>query len=152
MIKLTIDGRHIELEKPAKFLKQLQKEGQYVIASHHDFHETPGQEVMDMLLEEMYQGGADVVKLAVMPNSITDVVHLLMSTAVFHEKYPQVPVITISMGKEGVISRICGESFGSCITFGADQKASAPGQMNVTDLELILKKIHKSYGAGEKHE
>ena len=41
--------------------------GVYVIASHHDFEQTPDPEVIRMLLEQIRESGADVVKLAVMP-------------------------------------------------------------------------------------
>ena len=50
----------------------------------------------------------------------------------------------MSMGKDGVISRLCGEVFGSCVTFGSHEKASAPGQMQMDDLKTVLEKIHKS--------
>ena len=44
----------------------------------------------------------------------------------------------------GVISRLCGEVFGSALTFGAAGKASAPGQMGVEDLKTVLALLHKS--------
>ena len=40
----------------------------------------------------------------------------------------------MSMGKLGVISRICGEVFGSAVTFGTAGKASAPGQLPANQL------------------
>ena len=50
----------------------------------------------------------------------------------------------MSMAGTGVISRLCGEVFGSALTFGAAKKASAPGQMGVRDLETVLGLLHKS--------
>ena len=44
----------------------------------------------------------------------------------------------------GLISRLCGEVFGSALTFGAVGKASAPGQMNAADLNTVLNLIHES--------
>ena len=49
-----------------------------------------------------------------------------------------------SMAGTGLISRLCGEVFGSALTFGAVGKASAPGQMNASDLREILTLIDKS--------
>ena len=43
-----------------------------------------------------------------------------------------------------VLSRLCGEVFGSALTFGAAKKASAPGQMGVEDLKTVLSLLHKS--------
>jgi 3-dehydroquinate dehydratase-1 len=50
----------------------------------------------------------------------------------------------MSMAGTGVISRLCGEVFGSALTFGAAKKASAPGQMGVNELETVLRLLHRS--------
>lgn len=71
---------------------------------------------MKMLLEQMCAGGADIVKLAVMPQNMEDVLKLLSVTYEFKEENPDTPVITMSMGKMGMISRLCGESFGAAVT------------------------------------
>ena len=118
--------------------------GVSVIASHHDFEQTPSPEVMKMLLEKMCTGGADIVKLAVMPQNYKDVLNLLDVTAQFREENPDTPVITMSMGSLGGISRISGETFGSCVTFGAHEKPSAPGQFAMKELRQMLDTIHAS--------
>lgn len=117
---------------------KLQKMGTKVITSHHDFHETPSADVLYMLLEQMKHSNADIVKLAMMPNSVDDVLRLLAETNHFHNRYPEQPLITMSMGKLGMISRISGETFGSCVTFGAGKSASAPGQIPIEDLKHML--------------
>lgn len=53
--------------------------------------------------------------------------------------YADRPIITMSMAGTGVISRLCGEVFGSALTFGAAGKASAPGQMGVNEPEYCIK-------------
>lgn len=141
-----IDLEFFEVEKPMRRIKDLQSKGIRVIASHHDFEGTPVPEVMKMLLERMCAGGADLVKLAVMPHSRKDVLSLLEVTSDFFCAYPDTPVITMSMGGMGNISRLCGENFGSCVTFGAHKRASAPGQMEMNALADILDTIHKSNG------
>lgn len=50
----------------------------------------------------------------------------------------------MSMAGTGLISRLCGEVFGSAATFGAVGKVSAPGQMNAKDLDTVLKLIDAS--------
>ena len=138
-----IDLEFFEEEHPARKIRKLHKQGLKVIASHHDFYETPDREVMKMLLEQMCAGGADIVKLAVMPQNMEDVLKLLSVTYEFKEENPDTPVITMSMGKMGMISRLCGESFGSAITFAAHKKASTPGQMEMHEVADILERIHK---------
>lgn len=117
---------------------ELQKMGTRVITSHHDFHETPSADVLYMLLEQMKHSKADIVKLAMMPNNVEDVLRLLQETNHFHKRYPDQPLITMSMGNLGAVSRVAGETFGSCVTFGAGKNASAPGQIPVAQLQEIL--------------
>ena len=132
-----------ECMKEKIFLYTFRTKQQGGIASHHDFYETPDREVMKMLLEQMCAGGADIVKLAVMPQNMEDVLKLLSVTYEFKEENPDTPVITMSMGKMGMISRLCGESFGAAVTFAAHKKASAPGQMEMHEVADILEKMHK---------
>lgn len=139
-----IDVEYFASKNPKKEVSILQKMGAHVIASHHDFDETPKPEVMRALLEQMNGSGADVVKLAVMPQSEADVLALLFATLLFHEKNPDKPLITMSMGALGSLSRVAGESVGSCVTFGAGKQASAPGQLPMEELNQMLKLLHKS--------
>lgn len=139
-----VDLEYFEEEKPMRKIRSLKERGVHVVASHHDFEETPSPEVMRMLLEKMCVGGADIVKLAVMPKKPQDVLDLLAVTSEFHIENPDTPIITMSMGKLGNISRLCGETFGSCMTFGAHEKPSAPGQYEMGELKMILDAIHGS--------
>ena len=138
-----IDLEFFEATKPEKEIRRFQRMGVRVIASHHDFDATPDDRILRMLMEQMQQGGADVAKLAVMPQSADDVVRLLKLTNDMKQRYPTLPVVTMSMGALGVVSRMAGEIFGSCITFGAEGETSAPGQIAADKLEDILSVIHQ---------
>ena len=138
-----IDLEFFEATKPEKEIRRFQRMGVRVIASHHDFDATPDDRILRMLMEQMQQGGADVAKLAVMPQSTDDVVRLLKLTNDMKQKYPTLPVVTMSMGALGVVSRMAGEIFGSCITFGAVGETSARGQIAAEKLEDILSVIHQ---------
>lgn len=133
-----IDLEYFYTEDADVEIYELQKMGAKVITSHHDFHETPSSNVLFMLLEQMKHSNADIVKMAMMPTSTEDVLRLLEETNRFHKNYPDQPLITMSMGKLGMVSRISGETFGSCVTFGAGKNASAPGQIPMKELEQIL--------------
>ncbi|HEB0855415.1 TPA: type I 3-dehydroquinate dehydratase [Citrobacter braakii] len=116
----------------------------FVIMSNHDFHKTPAAEEIIQRLRKMQELGADIPKIALMPQSKTDVLTLLSATLEMQERYADRPVITMSMAKTGVISRLAGEVFGSAATFGAVKKASAPGQISVTDLRTVLTILHQA--------
>lgn len=118
--------------------------GVKVVASNHDFDKTPEQAEIVGRLCKMQELGADIPKIAVMPRNKKDVITLLAATEEMTREHADRPIITMSMAGTGVISRLCGEVFGSALTFGAAKKASAPGQMGVHDLETVLNLLHKS--------
>ena len=118
--------------------------GVNVIASNHDFHKTPEKEEIVSRLRKMQELGADIPKIAVMPQNKKDVLTLLAATEEMVSEYADRPIITMSMSGTGVISRLCGEVFGSALTFGAVGKVSAPGQMGIEDLTTVLGLLHKS--------
>ena len=118
--------------------------GVKVIASNHDFHKTPAKEEIVSRLRKMQELGADIPKIAVMPQNKKDVLTLLAATEEMVSEYADRPIITMSMSGTGVISRLCGEVFGSALTFGAAGKVSAPGQMRIEDLTTVLGLLHKS--------
>lgn len=118
-------------------IKDIQNRGVYVIGSNHDFFETPKEDEMINRLKKADNLGADILKLAVKARKRQDVVDLLVMTNKMKGETKK-PIITMSMGDLGVLSRISGETFGSCISFGSLDRASAPGQIPVDKLYDIL--------------
>lgn len=118
--------------------------GVKVVASSHDFDRTPPKEELVARLRKMQALGADIPKLAVMPRSKADVLALLSATEEMVSLYADRPIITMSMGSAGVVSRVCGQTFGSAATFGCAARASAPGQMDVWELYTVLKLLEKA--------
>lgn len=112
------------------------------ILSSHDFKNTPPESEIISRLCRMQQLGADITKIAVMPQCKKDVLILLSATEQMQSKYADRPFVTMSMGAMGSISRIVGEIFGSAITFGVGNKSSAPGQIESTVLKQVLQTIH----------
>lgn len=125
-------------------IESAHESGVVVVASNHDFEKTPEKDEIVRRLRKMQELGADIPKIAVMPQSRKDVLTLLSATEEMVSEYADRPIITMSMSATGLISRLCGECFGSALTFGAVGKASAPGQMNASDLSEILNLIHTS--------
>jgi len=130
IVKKIIDGAHAA--------------GVKVIASNHDFFKTPAKADIIYRLRKMQDMNADIPKIAVMPQNKKDVLTLLAATEEMATNYADRPIITMSMAGTGVISRLCGEVFGSSMTFGAAKKASAPGQMGVNDLNTVLGLLHNA--------
>lgn len=110
------------------------------VVSSHDFHATPEEDVLYARFEQMHDLGADLPKIAVMPQNAQDVLSLLRATRRAADAFG--PVITMAMGKLGAVSRVSGETFGSCLTFGAAAQASAPGQLDVRTLHTMLCALH----------
>ncbi|MEE1227580.1 MAG: type I 3-dehydroquinate dehydratase [Lachnospiraceae bacterium] len=127
-----------------KIIDEAHKVGVKVVASNHDFDKTPAKSDIIYRLRKMQDLGADIPKIAVMPQNKKDVLTLLSATEEMHNEYADRPIITMSMAGTGVISRLCGEVFGSALTFGAAKKASAPGQMGVNDLHTVLSLLHNA--------
>ena len=125
-------------EKLPALIGQAHKAGVAVVCSSHDFHKTPSRTEMVTRLTTMQQAGADLPKLAVTPNSPSDVLELLAATAEMAEQHPETPVITMSMGTLGAVSRLCGETFGSAMTFANPGQASAPGQVALDVVNEVL--------------
>lgn len=121
-------------------VKELKAAGKIIIASNHHFDRTPSVEEMSEIFTVMEGSDADIRKLAVMPKQEEDVLALLYAT-VLAKRNGEKPVISMSMGKLGAVSRVCGEIFGSCVTFGMVGEASAPGQIPVTGLREILRNL-----------
>ena len=102
-----------------KVVKTSHECGVKVIASNHDFRKTPPKAELISRMRKMQELGADISKIAVMPQSTEDVLTLLSATEEMGRCYADRPVITMSMAGTGVVSRMCGEVFGSALTFGA---------------------------------
>ena len=104
--------------------------GAAALFSEHHFDGTPDLAAMTDALTGMADAGADIAKLAVMPHTAADAALLLEATARAAALRPRTPLITMSMGPLGAVTRFAGGAFGSCATFGVTSgtAASAPGQ------------------------
>ncbi len=118
--------------------------GKAVVGSSHDHSGTPPREELIARLRRAQDLGADLPKLAVTPRSRADVLTLLSATEEMSRRWADRPIITMSMAAGGVISRLCGEVFGSAMTFGAAGQTSAPGQIPVEELRRVLDILHRS--------
>ncbi|CCK86189.1 3-dehydroquinate dehydratase [Lactobacillus equicursoris DSM 19284 = JCM 14600 = CIP 110162] len=131
------DAVDVELFHDEKRVKEIVAQAHnynvVVIMSNHDFEKVPAKDVIEFRLKKMAELGADVPKLACMPHSADDVLTLLSATNDVHKELAN-PIITMAMADLGKVSRVAGQVFGSCLSFGAVGKVSAPGQLSIEDL------------------
>lgn len=111
------------------------------VVSHHDFEKTPCERELEGLLARMELLGAGVCKFAVMANSAADALRVMQVTEAFSKK-SEALLLTMAMGPLGGITRLCGELFGSSMTFCSLEKASAPGQVQIAKARNIMQDLH----------
>ena len=143
-----VDLVDIELCNEPGFIDTVKKiaaeKGVSLILSHHNFIETPDEDFIYHTLIKAGKSGADIAKIAVMPSNYSDVLTLLSATNKARCEGLETPMIAISMGEEGVITRVAGGLFGSDITFAAGNVSSAPGQIPIEDLRAGMVLLYKA--------
>lgn len=110
--------------------------GTKLIISNHDFAKTPAREEIADRYKRMMALNADLPKIAVMPQNERDV--MVMLAAMNESTAFCGPLIGISMGELGKVTRVRGGAFGSVMTFASKEKASAPGQIDAETLSKML--------------
>ena len=143
-----MDWLDVEMFRDQKVVSEIvQKAHQkkvLVVMSNHDFQKTPSQDEIEKRLLKQDQMGADVLKIAVMPKSKQDVFTLMNATLKVSQQTTK-PLLTMSMGQLGTISRVATANMGGSYSFGMIGQASAPGQIDVTKLKQILQTVQPTY-------
>jgi len=121
------------------------KHGTRVILSYHNFGYTPGRDFLVQRFLEAERLGGDVAKVAAMPRDRMDVLTLLAATAEADAK-AKIPLISMSMGALGSVTRMVGGAFGSALSFAVGEAASAPGQIPIADLVAVYSVIRRARG------
>ena len=138
-IDVELDNHVKNIQQVSDITKKYQKT---LVLSHHNFQSTPKKaDIIDFLLK-MEEQGADVAKIALMPKSYEDVITLFEATKEA-KKIVKIPLITISMGDIGVMSRVLGWLYGSTVTFAIGEKSSAPGQISIETLKDMIKTVKR---------
>ena len=137
--------------KASELIPEAKKAGIPIILSNHDFQNTPPCEEMARRLKAMEEMGADLAKIACMPAAQRDVWRTLLLSAA-SASVMEIPVVAISMGEAGQISRLSCETYGSAFTFGCLKgEGSAPGQYEARELKDILRKLHETALERKEH-
>jgi 3-dehydroquinate dehydratase I len=116
-----------------------------LILSYHNHSYTPGHDFMVERFLEAERLGADVAMVQVKPRDRADVLRLLAATAEADAK-AHIPLISMSIGPLGSVSRLIGGLFGSSLSFAVGESASAPGQIPIGDLVAAFDIIRRARG------
>ena len=136
-----VDVIDYELSNPAENIARLRNVSRdndvAMIMSYHNFQSTPEASVLAAKYADAARRGADIGKVAVMPKGQEDVLTLLSATWQASET-SGIPVIGMSMGGLGSLSRMIGWVYGSAVTFAVGKSSSAPGQFSIEELRVML--------------
>ena len=119
-------------------LNEFRENNVKLIISHHDFNETPEQNVLDAIFEQCAQYG-DVAKVATYPQNNDDVLRLLK--AINTATNDGMNVAGISMGGIGSHSRAVAPLYGSKLGYAplaSDTNEYAPGQIPLKKLSVLV--------------
>jgi 3-dehydroquinate dehydratase / shikimate dehydrogenase len=106
-----------------------------IIASYHNFHETPAK--LEEISQRLLRVHPDVLKIATLARSFSDNFSLLNLIPLVKQR--GLPIIPVAMGELGIYSRILAPSRGALLTYASleEGKETAPGQLAATDLTDI---------------
>ena len=136
-----VEAIDIELSSQRILNKVVEKSHQTkktVIISYHNFKETPSKGILEKLIKKIKTEGGDIVKIACLAKNREDVLRLMKFTLEHRNKN----LVTISMGKIGVISRVLFPFVGSLFTYGYLDTPSAPGQL---PLKVLREELSRFY-------
>lgn len=137
-LNLGFDYIDIELSTLNENQLDLSKKGKTkLIVSFHNFEETPNEDVLRAIIENMKKYQPDIIKIAtqvIKPEDNYKLFRLMLTEMVDLQR------IIIGMGKLGKITRIVGPVLGCYLTFASVQdQISAQGQIDINQLRKIYK-------------
>jgi len=106
------------------------------IVSYHNFDDTPAE--LEDIFKRIAATGADVVKIAV---KATDIVQTVPVLALLERHAGQTPLIALSMGEEGIATRILAGKFGAYLSYAClhTERRSADGQVPYEEMEGLYR-------------
>ena len=141
-----IDLVDVESANESSFIEEVKRivkaSNVKLVLSNHNFKQTPPENEIVASLKHSKEQGADIAKIAVMPTCFSDVVTLAKATYRARSGEVDIPLITVSMGEMGSVTRVMGREIGSDLSFLCSAGASGPGQINIEDYRLLKSIIY----------
>jgi 3-dehydroquinate dehydratase-1 len=136
-----VDCLDIEIDTPIRdAVIALARKKCTIMISEHDFKTTPDLKRLNQIAAQAKKAKAQIVKIAAMAKGADDVTRLLEFS-----KQCSTPVVAISMGDYGKISRLLAPLFGSLFTYGYISKSVAPGQISVFQLVDDIQRYYPEF-------
>ncbi len=141
-----IDYETANAAEDFQHLRRVSREhGIALIGSYHNFQLTPDAAALAAIFALAHRLEADIAKVAVMPKGPLDVLALLRATHDASQSLP-LPLISMSMGPYGSLSRVVGFVYGSALTWAVGKSSSAPGQIPIEELRVALATVSRAVG------
>jgi 3-dehydroquinate dehydratase/shikimate dehydrogenase len=130
---LDVELQTASKSKPAQLVKLRSKAA--LILSYHDFRAT---KKLEQTLEKMLKYPADFYKVVSTATTLADNVTMIKFLAKEGDKHS---LIGMSMGEQGIISRVLGVRAGSVFTFASAGvgEETAPGQVTAQELRNVYR-------------
>jgi len=127
---------YVDVEYRSGFFDVMtEKAGKGLIVSFHDMTGTPPD--LELLYDGMCKTGADIVKIAVSPRSMTDVGRLM--ELVRRHAAAKTPLIALALGPLGAITRIVGPKYGAPFVYASTGRGheAAAGQIPAEEMDTV---------------
>lgn len=131
-----VDYIDIELESGKENIGKIVATGVKTIISYHDFEKTPTIEFLEDIIRKEKELG-DIAKIATMPSDVFDTIKIVN----LMENNKNSDLIAISMRELGSYTRFISSNYQSPLTFASGDLATAPGQIDIKTMKLLLNKL-----------
>ncbi|MCB1230393.1 MAG: type I 3-dehydroquinate dehydratase [Verrucomicrobiae bacterium] len=137
-----VDVEVQSLDEMTDVIEQANADDVGVIASAHNFEKPMTQPELESISEAVYESKADIVKVAMVLETMLDLSSLLVLTSTLTSAGSH--IASMGMGPLGKISRLTLAAAGSCLNYGYLSEPNAPGQWAAAELKRLLAEILKS--------
>jgi 3-dehydroquinate dehydratase type I len=126
--------------RQTEFIQNLHDGGAKVIASFHDFEQTPQKPQLNSVLKEEVSLGADVCKIITTARSMKD---NLITLNFVSEASKKVKLVCFAMGDFGKHSRLVSPVFGAFFTFACldEKRKTAKGQLTIQEMNCAYEAL-----------
>jgi len=116
------------------FVAEIKRQAECII-SYHDFNATPSRAVLEKIVSEEIEAGADICKVVTTASTVADNLTVLSLL----KQFPEVKMVALAMGEAGRLSRLICPLAGGTFTFATIRagKGSAAGQMALDELRQL---------------
>jgi 3-dehydroquinate dehydratase-1 len=134
----------IEIDTEQRYMKQIldrvSKNSGQLIISHHYTEITPSSQGLLDLVTRMTDNSADIIKIVVTPNSVSDCSRILQ---LYNLEDVDTPLIAFAMGDLGRFTRVSALFLGAPFMYVSPDlgREAAPGQISISEMRAIVRSL-----------